>query len=326
MMSSNTNYIGVDVSQKSLDYYPTAKSKVGKVKNTESDILVMLSKYDIQQDSFVVEPTGTYSDKFLSIASEHGFTIYLAHPRQSHHFMSMLGINNKNDKQAAKLLSILGNSIELPCYEMPTALEKERKQLLTTLNGLEKQKQSIENQIHALEQYQVTSTQSLKSLQSVRDIIVTEIKDLEAKLYQNKDEQWQHLQKLATSVKGIGPVNATYLLTITNGFKQFTTPKQVVKYLGLAPKIHRSGTSVRQNGGITKTGNASVRGKLFMAARSAITWNNPCKKLYKRLRKKGKPYYKVMVAVMAKLVRQVFAVVKSEIPFDNDYLQKKFAK
>ena len=48
-----------------------------------------------------------------------------------------------------------------------------------------------------------------------------------------------------------------------------------------------------------------------MAARSAIRYNHACKELYERLRAKGKPYKKAIVAVMNKLVKQVFGVVNA---------------
>jgi hypothetical protein len=56
-----------------------------------------------------------------------------------------------------------------------------------------------------------------------------------------------------------------------------------------------------------------------MAARSAIRFNLACKELYDRLRAKGKPYKKAMVAVMNKLIKQAFGVVQSKTEFDNNF-------
>jgi len=54
-----------------------------------------------------------------------------------------------------------------------------------------------------------------------------------------------------------------------------------------------------------------------MAARSARKYNLACKAIYDRLRLKGKPHKVAMMAVVHKLTKQVFAVVKNETPFDN---------
>jgi hypothetical protein len=59
-----------------------------------------------------------------------------------------------------------------------------------------------------------------------------------------------------------------------------------------------------------------------MAALSASRCNNACKKLYKRLKDKGKSTKQALVAVAHKLLRQAFAVAKSMQDFDNDYYLK----
>jgi len=56
-----------------------------------------------------------------------------------------------------------------------------------------------------------------------------------------------------------------------------------------------------------------------VGAWSAIKYNRACKALYDRLRKAGKSGYVALIAVCHKLIRQVFAVVKNGIPFDNEY-------
>jgi len=59
-----------------------------------------------------------------------------------------------------------------------------------------------------------------------------------------------------------------------------------------------------------------------MCTRSAIRYNLACKALYERLRAKGKPYKVALVAVMHKLVKQLFACVKKQVAFDNHFEQK----
>lgn len=59
-----------------------------------------------------------------------------------------------------------------------------------------------------------------------------------------------------------------------------------------------------------------------MAALTAINANAACKELYQRLRDRGKGYYKAMVAVMAKLVKQAFGLLKSAKEYDDEYYLK----
>ncbi|MEL7148451.1 MAG: IS110 family transposase, partial [Bacteroidota bacterium] len=60
------------------------------------------------------------------------------------------------------------------------------------------------------------------------------------------------------------------------------------------------------------------------AARSAKKHNQACKDLYERLRGAGRNYKQAMVAVMHKLIKQVFGVFRSGLHFNNlHYLQFK---
>ena len=59
-----------------------------------------------------------------------------------------------------------------------------------------------------------------------------------------------------------------------------------------------------------------------MAANSAIQYNKACKKLYERLRAKGKQYRVAMVAVMNKLIKQAFAIAKSGVAYQADFVNQ----
>ena len=69
---------------------------------------------------------------------------------------------------------------------------------------------------------------------------------------------------------------------------------------------------------------------LYVCAWSAIRYNSACKVLYERLLERGKPSKVALVAVMNKLIRQVFAVVQKGEPYDDNFeevlKQKKLAE
>ena len=68
---------------------------------------------------------------------------------------------------------------------------------------------------------------------------------------------------------------------------------------------------------VVKSGNGLLKATLYMAAPSARKYNLACKDIYDRLRMKGKTHKVAMMAVVHKLIKQVFAVVKNETPFNN---------
>ena len=108
----------------------------------------------------------------------------------------------------------------------------------------------------------------------------------------------------------------------TGGIQHFEHARQLSKFIGVVPYSHKSGSSVRKKGRITKRGNRDLRAALFMGARSATQYNAACKDLYLRLREAGKPYKQAMVAVMNKLIKQIFGVVNSGVSFDNQFYLK----
>ena len=139
---------------------------------------------------------------------------------------------------------------------------------------------------------------------------------------QIKQEEGELLE-LLFSIPGIGKKNAFFLIILTEGFRKFDNAKSLRAYVGLAPRVFESGTSVKGKGHICKMGTKEARKLLYMAARSAARYNQTCKIFYERLRKKGKSYRVAIIAVANKLLKQVFAVAKNRTLFDNQYhLQK----
>jgi hypothetical protein len=60
----------------------------------------------------------------------------------------------------------------------------------------------------------------------------------------------------------------------------------------------------------------------FLAALNAKKTNAACKALYDRLVEKGKNKKLAIIAVCNKLLKQVFAVVKSGVLYQDDYFKK----
>lgn len=320
--------IGIDVSFKTLDYY--SKDRLDKLtkgvcQNTELAILALLAKYDPKTYFLVIEPTGTYGDKLVELAHQKGFTIRLASPKKSSKFMEVLEILNKTDENAAWALYLMGKSKEvtLARFIPQTEMMKQRKQIQITLNGLTKQRNMLRNQIHAMQQRYRPSELALSALHTTLATLEEQIDKLEKELQQLTDEEMEEFNHYAQSVKGIGAKSAALLMLYTNGLKYFEKKSQLSKFVGIVPTSHKSGTSVNKRGSITKSGPSLLRACLYNAAKSAKRYNHACKALYQRLRSNGKSHKLAMIAVINKLLHQVFAVVKSKTLFDNNrYLNR----
>ena len=73
---------------------------------------------------------------------------------------------------------------------------------------------------------------------------------------------------------------------------------------------------------LSKTGSASVRATLYMAAVVATKYNPHIKALYERLLAKGKCQMLAIGAAMRKLVHLCFGVWKNQTPYKADFLHK----
>ena len=120
---------------------------------------------------------------------------------------------------------------------------------------------------------------------------------------------------LLTSIPGIGETTAYQLLSLLRS-QTYRSARQAAAHVGLAVRLHQSGTSVRKASQLTKQGNSTLRAKLYMPAIVAKQYNPALKAFYERLIQRGKPPMLALGAVMRKLVHIAFGVLKNRIPFD----------
>ena len=164
---------------------------------------------------------------------------------------------------------------------------------------------------------------TIKSLEKIITCMQKEIKQLEQKL-QLLLEQWQPDQlKNVSSIKGIGKRGAAMLIVFTQGFKNTQNHRQLISFAGLAPPQYSSGSSKQGKPRIYKRGGKNLRDVLYMCSMNAMKTNTACKTLYECLRANGKTGKQALVAVMNKLLKQVFAVVKNNSLYQPNYCSAK---
>ncbi len=72
------------------------------------------------------------------------------------------------------------------------------------------------------------------------------------------------------------------------------------------------------DGAITKVGSAQLRSGLFMPAMNARVFNPLLKTFAERLRENGKTPKQVIVAIMRKLLHQIYGILKSGEPYNPE--------
>ena len=125
------------------------------------------------------------------------------------------------------------------------------------------------------------------------------------------------------TIAGIGKVTAAVLTAKIVSIDRFETDERLVGYFGVFPEeyssgVDRHGKPRRQSNHMSRKGNDLVRRYLFCAAKSAIVHNPAVRALYARLRARGTRGDVALGHCMRKLLHQVFAVWKTDKPFDKN--------
>jgi transposase len=127
------------------------------------------------------------------------------------------------------------------------------------------------------------------------------------------------------SIPGIGEVTAAVLVAKIISIDRFPSPGCLVGHFGVFPEANDSGVDryghpkSRGTMKMCRKGNDLVRAYLWNAARVAIQYNPAVRALYRRLRAKGTRGDIALGHCMSKLLHLVFAIWKSDRPFDPNH-------
>lgn len=313
---------GIDCSKDFLDIAITDDSRCiynGKFSNNRDGFNELLAH--IKDSSLVVmEATGPYYLPVAFFCYEHGISVSVVNPLIIRRFCQMRMSRAKTDKKDAVMIARYGESEKPSLWKAPSDLVIKLQQIRTYIAGIEKRKSIVYNQYHAFSHTSKLSEGLAKEME-------LEIKEYDKKIAAKEKELAELMQKEygstmenLKSIPGIGEKSATLLVITTDSFKNFESYKQVISYYGLSPRIFESGKSVKGKAHICKMGMSQVRKTLYMAAKSAIRYNKPCRDLYERLRLKGKPYRVALIAAVNKLIKQAFAVTKNNVRYSADFV------
>ena len=128
------------------------------------------------------------------------------------------------------------------------------------------------------------------SLQAVLDVLEEQVASLEHQIREHigNHPDLKRRRDLLQSIPGVGEVSAATLLAELGDMAQFRSARQVAAFVGLAPRLHESGTSVRARSSLCKMGRPRLRRALYFPALSALRCNPAIRAMAERLRAAGK--------------------------------------
>ena len=316
---------GIDVSHTTLDV--SYQNNLGelfylKVGNNNNGFKKILEHTGTGYH-FVMEATGVYYIRLAFWLHEQGCKLSVVNALSIKRYIQMHLERNKSDKKDAAWICRYAIEQRPDYWEMPDSAYFECKQLYNTIREYAEQIKRFNNQLHSLKLLPIPSKDTIRSLEKMKDHLAKEMDNLETKL-EIQLAQWQPAQlKNVGSIKGIGKRATAMLIVFTQGFKYTHNHRQLISFAGLAPSEYSSGTSIHGKSRIYKRGGKNLRDVLYMCSMNAIKTNPACKALYERLRANGKTGKQGLIAVCNKLLKQVFAVVKSNSLYQPNYCSPK---
>ena len=315
-MNIYSDYLGIDISKQTFDVL-NQKGKHFQYKNSKKGFTQF--KKNIANNSLcVMEATGIYHLELAKFLHSKEIALSVVNPLKIKRFSQMNLSRNKTDKADAKMISLFAQEQKVKAWE-PASKEIEKgKDIVQIIEQYIEFRAGLKNKIDALK--------SKRSPKKLIDNVVNQINNISEAIEGLQTELDEivmgfdaTLFKNITSIVGIGKRTAALLIISTEGFKDFENPKQLTSFFGLAPTESSSGTSIKGSRKISKRGNPLVRKKLYMCSLQASRFNKTCADLYQRLLAKGKSKKLALIAVANKLLKIVFAVAKSGLPYDREY-------
>lgn len=121
--------------------------------------------------------------------------------------------------------------------------------------------------------------------------------------------------EILTSMDGVGENTAMQFIAEVGDINRFENAKKLIAYSGLDPSVKESGR-YKGKSRITKRGNKHLRRVIWLMAVSVVRWNEYFRAYFLRRVKEGLPYKKAILAVAHKLIRVIFAMLKSKQKFN----------
>ncbi|CAG1022112.1 hypothetical protein MTYM_01488 [Methylococcales bacterium] len=324
------NFIGVDVSKLTLDFYVLAESGEDlfyHCANTpsaiESCLQLIYSENRLQKTETLLcaEHTSYYSKHLQLLCLSDEYQLWLENPAQ---IKNSQGVQRgKNDKQDAQRIARYAKRFTDKAVILQTTkavygqlayLCAERDLLLTDVT---KYKAQLKDEAAFVDQQLFEAKKRrLQRLVNELEAAIKAVEDHISTLI-DSDPICRRQYQLLTSIDGIGKQVAIHTIVETQGFTKFTNSRKFACHAGVAPFKYISGTSIRSANKVSHRANKKLKKLFHMAALSAIRMKNELRDYYERKVAEGKNKMSVINAIRAKLIARMFAVIHNNKAYEK---------
>ena len=326
--------LGIDVSRDRLDAVlrwidPSPEANAAgarrplgsrKVYNSSQGIGALLSwsvsraRCDLGELRVVAEATAGYHLQLARIAHARGCDVVIANPRRVHQYGRAIGRLTKSDLVDADTLARFGALEPRFHWQPPPPAIQELDALIRRRQALHRAARREEARL------QMTPPEDSRRPPLIGRSIDSAIRfhaDAIEEITTGLDALFQRFPQLARerqlllSIPGVGDETANVLLYLLRS-KAFTCAREPAALCGLVPIHHHSGTDCDSPGRTSTQYDRRYRAALHLPTRVAIRHNPQLRALYERQLAAGKNFRQATLAVMHKLVRIAFGVLRNQ--------------
>lgn len=240
----------------------------------------------------------------------------------------------KTDRGDASHILRLLMEERFPALWVPSAAERDARQLIVHRHKRVQMRTRVKNQLHALAinqglrlRWQLWTRGGRRQLEALellpyaaarRADLVRQLDEMDAEIERldelvRKEAEARPAAVLLMSHPGVGPVTALAFVLTIGDVRRFPKARKVASYLGLIPSEYSSGGKQRL-GHISKQGNSLLRFLLVEAGHSAVRKDAELSRCYSRLQHRHSTGV-AKVAVARKLALRLYWMLRNQIDY-----------
>ena len=321
--------IGADLSKKSIDlvcHLPNAHIQIENSITGFKGLLQWLKQQRVNasETMIVMEHTGLYSYCFEKFLHQHQIAFCKVNALAIKRSMGL--VRGKTDKiDAARIAAYGYEKKDKLAIDVPASDALKRLQMLhSTRERLVKQRASLTCAVKEYRHIGIaekdiimqTQLQLIKNYDRQIEKLMTEIESII-----NQHDQLKQNFHLLRSIKGVGKIIALTAIIKTHNFIRFTNARKFACFCGTAPFEHSSGTSIKKKSRVSHLADKQMKTLLDLSAKSAIQYDKELREYYLKRTEAGKSKMSTINVVRNKILYRMFAVIKRQTPFLENYLQ-----
>ncbi|HEY9757173.1 MAG TPA: IS110 family transposase [Oculatellaceae cyanobacterium] len=317
------HHLGIDISKLTFDASLLIE---GKYRNKKFDndeagfvaLLQWLESYTAEDVHACMEGTGRLWEPLAEFLCERDIRVSVVNPLKIKGFARSELRRSKTDKLDAQVIARFCRAIAPAPWKAPDQCLKEIRDIQRATDALKKMVTQEKNRLQSGALPVIVKTMIEDHIKYL-EAEIARLEEVVVRLAETKEEI-MHKFRLLMSIVGIGQTTAITILSEVPYIEDFPSAKQLEVFAGISPRLYQSGSSVNGRTKISKVGNKRIRAALYMPALAAMRFNPFLKEFATRLKSAGKPGRVVVCAVMRKLLRLMYSIIKSGRPFDRNYV------